>query len=172
MKLFFSILAALAFASGFSSPAAATCLSGVCPTSNANTQAPIPPISRNWQSMITFNGGWAASTDGLASGIGDHVDVTSDITENYVMNSLGSVIVDPNCRADCGDQTLTSNWNMMQRVNNHSLVTSAGVGTTAVPIMARAGTMSMGSLAGFMGSQMVTGVPPLTINPLPEPTGN
>ncbi len=167
MKLFFSCLGALALATTLSSPAAATCLSGVCPS----TVTP-PPVPRDWQSMITFNGGWNASTDGLASGIGDHVDVTSDITENYVMNSLGSVMVDPNCRADCGDQTLTSNWNMMQAVNNRSLVTSTGVGTTAAPIAARAGTMSMGSLSGFMGSQMVTGVPPLVINPLPEPAGN
>ncbi len=169
MKLFLSCAVALALT--LSSPAAATCLSGVCPTVATASVTPLPQ-PRDWQSMITFNGGWNASTDGLASGIGDHVDVTSDITENYVMNSLGSVMVDPNCQSNCGEQTLTSNWNMMQAVNNHALVTSAGVGTTAAPISARAGTMSMGSLSGFMGSQMVTGVPPLTVSPLPAPVGN
>ena len=126
MKLFLTSAAGLAFGLAFASAASAACLSGNCPpvagTALTYTNPPTStlPQPRNWQSMIQFNAGWAAETNGLASGIGDNVEALSAITEQYTVNSLGSVMVDPNCGPQCGEQTLTSDWDLMQTVDNPS----------------------------------------------------
>lgn len=174
MKLFLTSAAGLAFGLAFASAASAACLSGNCPpvagTALTYTNPPTSnlPQPRNWQSMIQFNAGWAAETNGLASGIGDNVEALSAITEQYTVNSLGSVMVDPNCGPQCGEQTLTSDWDLMQTVDNRVIARSAGHGTADNPVFARSGSMSMGSFEGFMGAMMMVGEPPITTIPLPE----
>lgn len=172
---FKTILSAIALTLGLMSMSSAnpTCLAGACPTPNGTTTTSTTnnlPQPRNWQLMIKFNAGWAAETNGLASGIGDDVDAMSTITEQYTVNSLGSVMVDPNCGPQCGEQTLTSDWDLKQTVDNRVVAMSAGHGTADKPVFARSGSMSMGSFEGLMGAMMMTGEPP--INQIPLPVGN
>ncbi len=163
MNTFFKsslLLSALASSAFLAAPALADCLSGpLCVTSTTIAPEPIA-----WGSMVEFSGEWSAQTNGLAQGIGDEIDAVSNITESYVMNSLGSIMVDPNCEADCGDQTFTSNFDLHQQVNNDVTATSFGAGTLDAPIIARSGTASMGGFSGMMEANVWTGIP-LTVAP-------
>jgi hypothetical protein len=163
-------LSAIALTLGLTSMASADCIAGDCPTPVGTTSysyAPLP-LERDWASRIDFNAGWMAETNGLAQGIGNDVKALSSITEQYTINSLGSVLVDPNCRAECGEQTLTSDWNLKQSVDNRVVSMSHGAGTTQAPVFARSGSASMGSFEGFLGAQMQVGSAPINVIPLPE----
>lgn len=167
-------LSAIALTLGLMSMASAnpTCLAGACPTPNGTTTYPSTqlPDARNWASRIDFNAGWMAETNGQAFGIGTNVNAISGILEQYTVNSLGSVMVDPNCKANCGEQTLTSDWDLKQSVDNRVVATSTGHGSVQSPVMARSGSMSMGAFEGFMGAQMQVGLPPIV--PIPMAAGN
>jgi hypothetical protein len=170
---FKTLLSAFALTFGLASMATANCIAGPCPTpvgtTSYNQNLPQP---RDWASRIDFNAGWMAETNGLAQGIGNDVRATSSITEQYTVNSLGSVLVDPNCRANCGEQTLTSDWNLKQSVDNRVVAMSHGAGTTQAPVFARSGSASMGSFEGFLGAQMQVGAAPINVIPLPDGDGN
>lgn len=169
---FKTTLSAIALTLGLASMASATCIAGACPTpvgTTTNTYAPLP-LERNWVSRIDFNGGFASSVDAIGSGIGGQVESLSNTSEMNELTSLGSVMIDPNCRANCGEQTLTSKWKTTGMTENYVTARSHGLGTSAAPISARASSGSLIAFEGFMGAQSQAGTPPIA--PIPLPAGN
>jgi hypothetical protein len=170
LKAFF---AAIALVFGLASMASAACIAGQCPTpvgTSTTYTNPNLPQPRDWASRIDFNAGWMAETKGLASGVGNNVNATSSIIEQYMMNQLGSVMADVNCGPKCGEQTFTSKWDLKQGVDNRVVANSTGHGTGDNPIRAMSGSLSMGAFEGFLGAQAQFGNPPIV--PIPMAQGN